>query len=300
MSRSRTGDLALLCLLSGSGWLLEHFFPRAVSLPFAGLIHFLVIGAIATVFWTFRRTSRLSFVNAGSIAFCGAILFALPAIMLGISSGAVSEFTSLALFCSIPLMTVLMLEAFDWPGLLGVGPRALPTSVLGLGGALLLFPAQLPGDWRGWIYFALIVGCCFLVAFAAIEMHKITQRVPLALIVALASFGCAALFGACVAAGGPVSASWRSVWTELLRCLVFDLPVAGLTLWLIREMHPNRLASRFLLVPLITAIEGCAATVGGISFQTGIGMALMAGCGAMLAVDGGRDEQQDVSSLHLR
>jgi hypothetical protein len=300
MNRSRTGDLALLCLLSGSGWLLEHFYPRAVPFPLSGFIHFLLIGLIATLWWVATGMPKMPAGKAAGVAFSGAILFALPAIMLGITAGAVSQFTSLTLFCSIPLMTVLMLGAFDWVGLRGLGSRALPTGVLGLGGALLLFPVQFPGEARGWIHFALIAGCCLLVAFAAIEMHRMTQDIPLAPAIALASLGSAALLVACVAAGEPVSVSWRSVAVELVHCLVFDLPVVWLTIWLIREMHPGRLAARFLIVPLITAIEGLAATVGGVTFQAGIGMTLMAACGAMMVVDLEGDEQQDASSLHLR
>ena len=299
MKSSRIAGLAALCLLSGSGWLIEQFYPREIFFPFAGFIHFTVIGTVAMLVWLATERRTLSIAKAGWIALSGMGVFALPSIAPGVSAGAVSEFTTVALFCAIPLMTVLILNASEWPGPGVAGPRALLSGVFGVGGALLLLPAQLPGAARGWIFFCLIAVCCTLVAFAGIAMHRMIQGVPIAIAVALTGFGCAAALGMYSAAIGAVAVSLRSVGFECVRCLLYDLPVMWLSIWLIREIDPGRLSARFLWVPLITAIEGYAVMRGGVDLQAGLGMILIGGSGILLIKGEARDDEQNGSSLHL-
>ena len=300
MKQSRILGLALLCVLSGSGWILLQIYPREIEFPAAGCIHFAVIGFVAMGYSFARRTSLPKSSVSGGIALAGMGVFAAPAVALGVSAGAVSEFTSVILFCSIPLLTVLTLSAFDWKGVRGVAPGALLTSVFGVGGAFLVFPGQLPGSWRGWLFFCFIAACCLLVTVSGIRMHTLIQGVPIATSIALTAFGCVVLLGACGLVTGWPSLTLRSVESECIRCLLFDLPVMWLTIWLIREVDPGRLSARFLLVPLIAAAEGYAAMGGGIGFEAGAGMILLTVSGVMLIRDEAPAGEDDVSSLHLR
>ncbi len=300
MRRSHIFGITLLCVLSGSGWILLQICPREIEFPAAGCIHFAVIGIVAAAYCLARRMSLPKGSLAVGIALAGMGVFAAPALALGVSAGALSEFTSVVLFCSIPLLTVLLLSAFDWKGVRGVAPRALLTSVFGVGGAFLVFPGQLPGSVRGWLFFSFIAACCLLVAVSGLVMHKLIRGVAVAAAVALTAFGCAALLGACGVATGWPSLTLRSLEFESLRCLLFDLPVMWLTVWLIREVDPGRLSSRFLLVPLITAAEGYAAMGGGVEFEAGAGMILLTVSGVMLIRDKASAGEDDASSLHLR
>ena len=289
----------MLCLLSGSGWVLLQVYPREIEFPFSGCIHFAVIGFIAIAYGLAKRTSLPRGSLAGGIALCGIGVFAVPALALGVSAGIVSEFTSVALFCSIPLLTVLTVSAFDWPGVRGVGPRALLTSVLGVGGALLVFPVQLSGSVRGWIFFSFVVACCMMAAVAGIAMHRLIEGIATATTVALTALGCATLLGGYGVMMGWPPLALHSVGLECVRCLLLDLPAMWLTVWLIREVDPGKLSTRFLLVPLITAVEGYGFMGGGIELEAGAGMILMAASGVMLI----RDEAptgEDTSNLHLR
>jgi hypothetical protein len=300
MKQSHILGLALLCVLSGSGWILLQIYPREIEFPAAGCIHFAVIGLVAMGYCLARRTSLPKVPVAGAIALTGMGIFAAPALALGVSAGAVSEFTSVLLFCSIPLLTVLLLSAFDWTGVRGVAPRALLTSVFGMGGAFLVFPGQLPGSVRGWLFFSVIVACCLLVAVSGIVMHKLIRSVAIATAVALTAFGCAAPLGVYGLVTGWPSLTLHSVTFESVRCLLFDLPVMWLTVWLIREVDPGRLSARFLLVPLITAAEGYAAMGGGVEFEAGVGMILLTVSGVMLIRNEASAGNDGASSLHLR
>lgn len=300
MRQSHILGMVLLCVFSGSGWILLQVYPREIEFPVAGCIHFAVIGLVAMGYCLARRTSLPKASMAGRIALAGMGVFAAPALALGVSAGAVSEFTSVELFCSIPLLTVLMLSAFDWTGVRGVAPRALLTSVFGMGGAFLVFPGQLPGSVRGWLFFSSIAACCMLVAVSGIVMHRLIRGNAIETAVALTAFGCAALLGAYGAVTGWPSLTLRSVEFESVRCLLFDLPVMWFTIWLIREVDPATLSARFLLVPLVTAAEGYAAMGGGVDLQAGAGMILLTVSGVTLIRDAASAEDDDASSLHLR
>ena len=300
MKQSHIFGLVLLCVLSGSGWILLQVYPREVEFPAAGCIHFAVIGVIAAAFCLAKRSSLPKGPLAGRIALAGMGIFAAPAVALGVSAGAISEFTSVALFCSIPLLTVLLLGAFEWTGVRGVGPRALLTSVLGMGGALLVFPAQLPGSVRGWMFFSFMAVCCLLVAVAGIAMHRLIQGVAIAIPVAFTAFGCAALLGGYGTVMGWPQVTMRSLGFECVRCLLFDLPVMWLTVWLIREVDPGRLSARFLLVPLVTAVGGYAAMGGGVELEAGVGLVLLAASGIVLIRDKAPSGDEDAFSFHLR
>ncbi|MBB5057861.1 drug/metabolite transporter (DMT)-like permease [Granulicella aggregans] len=300
MKQSHILGLVLLCVLSGSGWILLQIYPREIGFPFAGCIHFAVISVVAAGYGMAKRMALPRASIGGWITLSGMGVFAVPALARGISTGAVSEFTSLALFCSIPLLTVLLLGAFEWTGVRAVAPRALLTSVFGVGGALLVLPATLPGSTRGWIFFSFMAVCCLLVAVAGIAMHRLIQGVAVAITLALTAFGCAALLGGYGVAAGWPQLTMRLIGFECVRCLLFDLPVMWLTVWLIREVDPGRLSARFLLVPLVTAVEGYAAMSGGVELEAGVGMILLTASGILLIRDKAPSGDEDVSSLHLR
>jgi drug/metabolite transporter (DMT)-like permease len=300
MRRSHIFGITLLCVLSGSGWILLQIYPREIEFPAAGCIHFAVIGIVAAAYCLAKRTSLPKGSLAAGIALAGTGVFAGPALALGVSAGAVSEFTSVVLFCSIPLLTVLLLSAFNWTGVRGVAPRALLTSVFGMGGAFLVFPGQLPGSVRVWLIFSFIAASCLVVAISGIVIYRLIQGEAIAIAVAFTAFGCAALLGAYGVATGWPSLTLRSLEFESLRCLLFDLPVMWLTVWLIREVDPGRLSARFFLVPLITAAEGYAAMGGGIGLEAGVGMILLTVSGVVLIRDEAPAGEDDASSLHLR
>lgn len=295
MKASRLAGFLLLCLLSGSGWLLTLFYPSAIAAPFSTCIHFAMIGLIAALVWLRSRNPRVASELLFAIALAGAALFALPAVVLQITAGAVPEFFSVAMFCAISVMTVLLLGIFSGDAG-GMSPRGLIASLVGLGGALRLFPVALPASSRGWRCGILVACSCLVIALASVWMHRLVRGVATAAVVAVASLGSAVALGVYAAFLGWPVIGLHAVAVESFRCGVFDLPVVWLTMWLIREMDPKRMAARFLLAPLVTAVGGYAAMRGGVDLNACVAMALMAAGGVMLLLAG---KTEEVTSLHL-
>jgi drug/metabolite transporter (DMT)-like permease len=290
--------VAALCLIAGSGWLLVQCYPSELGYPFAGCIHFAVIGCTAALWAVAARKSgerrALAWVPLVSISIAGVCIFALPAAALQLVAGAISPAASVALFCSVPLMTVLC--ATYLPGSSGT-QRLLVPGVIGMAGALLLFSVNLPGSLWRWICFVMIVAVCLVVALASVWIHQLMQGASVAGAVAAIALSCAALLGIYGETIGWPALNVALVAGEAARCVVVDLPVVWLTVWLMREVPPARLSARFLLGPLVTVLEGYAVVRGPLPVRTLAGAALLAAGGLMLLF---KDESEELPGLRLR
>jgi len=303
----RLWGVAALCVLSGSGWILTQAWPSEMAWPLAAFVHFGVIGlsglAVPAARGGWSAVPWLRYAAAGVAGMC---LFALPGATLQFAAGKVPEFTSVAAFCAVPLMTVLAANAFaardsDASRFTGL----MVPSVAGLGGALLLFPLENPGSARRWLFLGSVLGCCAVVALAGVWLHRWMLGTSVAAAVAVVGLVSAAALGAGAARTG--WSDWWSVWwsvvgakalaAEMLRCALFDLPVVWLTVWLAREVKPERLSARFFLVPVVTAAEGYAVERGPIQVRALLALGLLAAAGVMLLV---REEPEELPGLRLR
>lgn len=291
MKSSHHAGFAILCLLSGSGWLLGQIYPGGMTFPLAGCVHFIFIGTVASAWWFRSRASLVSFKAAVILATAGAGVFALPGIATHLTNGAITQATSTALFCSISLLTLLALR-LNGPG--AAGSRSLLAGVIGVGGVVLLLSADLPGTTHGWLSFALLAGCCAAVAASGIWLHGLLRGLHLATAVALVSFGSAAMLAMGITEHTGIDLRILSI--ECIRCAVFDLPVMWLTVWLIREIPAGRLSARFILVPVVTALESYAVMRAGLDMRSVLALGAMI-VGGFLVLSG--DEEQASHSLHL-
>ena len=286
-----------LCLLSGSGWLLQQAWPSEMVWPFGSCLHFGVIGllglAVSVLRGEWREVSRRRVV---CLSLAGMCLFALPSAVLQIAAGKVPAYTSAAVFCAVPLMTVLASMAIGD----GEGSRSrglMVPSMIGLAGALLLFPVQTPGSLRRWLFLGLVVVAGIVVAIASVWVHRLMQGIGVAVTAAAIGLGSAAVLGANGASAGWPHLEAGMIAGELLRCAVFDLPLVWLLVWLTREVEPARLSARFLLVPLLTVLEGYALDSGPVEARTIAAVVLLCAGGVMLLV---RDEPEELPGLRLQ
>ena len=237
----------------------------------------------------------LSLSRAAGLGIASVYLFVLPAAALHYASGVVSETSGVGLFCTIPVMTILDVSSFGEES--GTSRGLLLPAVVALGGAFLLFPIQMPGSMREWIFFALVVACCAIVAGSNVWIHGLLKNGGSAAAVAVVGFsGALALGGYGLVLGWP-ALSGPLMAGELLRCAVFDLPAVWLTVWLMREVTPVRLSVRFLLVPLMTLLEGYAALGVRPAAKTLLELAAVLAGAAVLLI---RNEPEEIPGLHLR
>ena len=266
--------------------------------PFGSCLHFAIIGllglAVAAVGGEWRGLSWHRAVGLGSAGVC---VITVPAAVLQIVSAAVPELTSVAVFCAVPLMTVLAASALSRTAE-GTQLLALMVpSIIGLGGALLLFPVRPPGELRGWTSLGLVLACCIVVAIASVWMHRQMQGVSVAAALGLIGLGSAAVLACYAFTLGWPALTARVVTTEALRCVAFDLPLVWLLVWLTREIAPARLSARFLLVPLVTLLETYALERGPVDARTIVAVVLLCAGGAMLLF---KDEPDEIPGLRLQ
>lgn len=283
-----------LSMLAGSGWLLTQAYPSELGFPFAGCIHFAVIGLSGLLFWLRGGWKPWSLRSLTKIGMTGACIVVLPGAVIELTAGGISSFTSVALFCAIPTVTVIgagklgrneALQGFLWP------------SLVGLLGALLLFPFEIPGTRRRILCFAAVAACCVVVAMASVWMHELLCGIGVGQAVAAVGIVGALALGSYGMTRGWPKISPSVLTGEVARCAVLDLPVVWLTLWLTREVNPVRLSARFLIAPLATAAEGYAIERGPLDAVKTLALALMAAGAAMLLL---KDEAEEVPGLKLR
>ncbi len=246
--------IATLGLLSGSGWLFTSYWPRTVPLAVAASIHFALIALVGAVWLSWRHKRWPSAAHSIRLAIASLCLFALPILLIDRSSGSISELSTVAIFAGVPVMTAL------WSALLGDAlaiPAALPPGLLGWWGALLLFPLALPVSPRQTVFFALTICAAFSFAGAGLWLHRLMRGVSIADVLVIAGLSNAMAFAlAGWFSGGYTSEAIGQAAHELLRGIAYDLPLVALTLWLLRESTALRVASRTLLGPAVTVIEG--------------------------------------------
>jgi hypothetical protein len=297
MKARRVAAITLLGVLSGSGWLLQAY-PGTMGFPFAGFMHFAVICLAGAVVWLVSGRERLPLGAAAGVLAAGSCIFVLPGIVLHAVAGAVSDVTGVVIFCSIPALTVLASAALGRGGREVEGARTLlPASLLGLGGAMLLLPLDIPRSAQGWFAVAALEALCAFIALAGIAMNGMMRRVPVPAAILLVGAGGVLALGCCGLFAPWPEMSLRTILAECVRCAAFDLPLVWLSVWLIREVEPVRLAARFILSPLVTAAEGFAGMRGGVGIQGIAGMILMAAASLLLML---RRTDAEVEGLKLR
>jgi hypothetical protein len=301
-----TEGMLLLGLLSGSGWLVTQVYPSMLPSAAVGCIHLAVAGLSALAVCAIKRKvwAMPSAEFSTAIALAGACVFAMPVATLQLVEGKVPSYTCAALFCAVPLVVVLASSYASGAAesVLADARHLMVPSLIGLGGALLLFPIEAPGTVRKAAFLALVALCCVVLGVASVWMYRVLQGARLAQAVAIAALASAAALGGFeVALDGPGAVreqlTMAAVGGEALWALAVDVPVVWLTAWLLRGLAPAKASARFLLATLVTLVEGDLLLHIRPSLQDAAGLLLLC-LGALLLLYG-RDSDE-APTLTLR
>jgi hypothetical protein len=162
--------------------------------------------------------------------------------------------------------------------------NGLLPALIGLGGAALVLPFELPASAIGRIWLAALVFCAIAAGVAAVETHRLLVGLRLG-VAGGVLFGVSALMigGFCwMFPSGTGVLMVRSVSFEVLRLLAIDGPLLLLSLWLLRAMGPIGYSARLLLIPAVTVIEGMVAERPEVGFYGWTGLALAVGAAVVL------------------
>lgn len=299
MQRRHVLAFALFCLLSGSGWLVDNAYPSPLPSLERRALHDVAITLAALAFLLFKRRS-LQRIPLLRLAAASILLLGLPAFLNELTH-TVSAISGLALFALVPLFLIIGAIAFNPPA---TGPhpsRALMMpALIGFAGTLLLPSFQFPSTAHGVLLFALIIVAVLSTAAGSLWMYTLLHGLDIAPVLAIFC-GVNALFLGIVAPFVSPAISLASVLPqELLRTLALDLPQFLLFIWLLRELDPVRFGSRFLLVPLLSVIEGMILLHPPIDMRLGLGVLLMAISGGILLFANPSADSESPPSLNLR
>jgi drug/metabolite transporter (DMT)-like permease len=168
-------------------------------------------------------------------------------------SASVSQITLATLFTLVPAAVVVLAPYCNLPS----ANRLLAPAILGLAGALLLLPFTQPATLPQAALYALVLAAAVVVALASIWLHRLLASITLLDAALVCSLTTTVAFAALYLTNRtPWTVSPQLLTTEALKSLAFDLPQLLLLLWLLRELPPTRLAARYLVVPLLTVLEG--------------------------------------------
>ena len=284
MSRRVFVGFFALCVLSGSGWMLNEL---RIS-PASALTRIAAHDAFfALFFWLISRSQR----NGSKVPILwfktgawGATLLALPQVLFATAGGKVSGFTQALVFTLVPVIVVFVMGqrgafgAEDNPhGLLG-------PALAGFGGAALLLPFAFPNSTVGILLLLAMLIAAVFAGIAAVRLNSLLSQTGILRGAAIicASAAVLSLTGAIVDWVPIRPIGPKDLAIELACCLFIDGPLLWLTVWLLREMNPISFSSRYLLIPLITIVEGFILVRPGGNWVMAGGVLLLAGGGVAL------------------
>ncbi len=269
--------LAAVCLISGSMWLL----PERDTSPTSELWLLTVSMATATVLigvLNLRRSGvffsqqpwrwRLVFSGIGSL---GA-----PALLLFLGRQQLSSVMAVAIQASAPLLVALVINFTSDDS--GSQPRLGP-GLTALAGVLLVFPVALPASSHGWFGFCLYLGATCLSAASSVICHREMVREPAgrAFFVVAASNALVLLLSVLVCITATSNWPALEVAFSSANLIAITLSAGGLigVVYLLRTTSPLVVTSRFILAPLIAALEAYVLLRPTLSFRALAGAVLM-------------------------
>ena len=219
------------------------------------------------------------------------MLFALPRLAVSAAASRVTSYTETLLFMLVPLAVVFAVAHRHTDFGLDDNPlRLMLPALAALAGAALIIPFTWPASLSGELSLALILLAAVLAALAAVHLHRLLAGTELAgpdhpgteLLPAAAI-----LFGASAAILLPLgnlgsSAFPGQLTLELLRSLALQLPLALLTVWLLRAMPPIAFSTRYLFVPLTAIVESLVILRPGVTWTTALAVLLLGGGSLLL------------------
>jgi drug/metabolite transporter (DMT)-like permease len=265
------------CVLASADWLLPV--SGAGALAQQAMI-FAVIGLIGLVAGRNWKVEKL-----WQIVAAGVVLLGVPAILIQQASQHVSDVTVATVFALVPAIVALAIMQTQASGGL------FAPAILGFSGLLFVLPVGIPGSTDGRLWLGGLVLAVVMTGLGGLKVFQLLQGVSPAQTFTLLCLPNAALLLLVASLTG------QAHWSGLLSVSTAVHAVTMILLVvLFRDMAPVRLAGRYLLIPLLTVVEGYVLIHPQPTWRMGFGFVLAAvGTGGVLLARG-----TDEGSLSLR
>jgi hypothetical protein len=281
---------SLLCALSGTSWAIQDKMDGLPVLERQGIL-FGAIGLIASLLArrkAWMRRGRGWYVQV-SVAAVG--LYGLPIVIGEYSREYVAGNVRGALYAMVPVVVVLAVAAGSGGEERGVR-RFLVPALAGVGGLLLLLPLSFSKTIGGWVMLFVICTTVVLVGVMSVWLYRLLPDGELDVEFAVLGFANAAFLLGWSAVHEDMV--WRaSGLASVVSVSSFvDVVEVLLIVWLLRVMPPVRFASRYLLIPLLTVVEGFFVVRPELTVRIVSGTVLLAaGAGVLLFFNAEREER---------
>jgi len=266
-TRSTTLAFSAYVALAASSWMLQLAYPTSIGDREAEILVLLL--ALGAALLSGPRLVWYRGVGRWRTVASGLLLFGLPTLLADCSQG-ISTLVRVSLLALVPAFVVVVSPAFrgdgdDFLGLLG-------SSLVGLAGALLLLPADPALLFDKPVSALLLVGAVGSIAVGSCLGHKAMRESPLRRSLILMLGPSLLVLGLVAAVTHPAVLVPRG--GDFL-ALVWGAVEVWLLMYLLRAVPPIPLSTRYLLVPLVTALEGVAFVRPRIGWRLMLGAALL-------------------------
>jgi len=287
-----------LCLLVSSSRLLPAVAADSTSAIaqqscFYGVVAFFALMVAARRLWNRTKQHELLWLPLAGVSI---LLLGMPAVVSEWARDGLSDITQTALFALVPFVVVAIAMGREPIAGEEFGVRRFFAPALAsFGGVLLLLPFNFPVSARARIMWGVLFAATVLVGFASEWIYRLLRGFEMMEALFIVCLSNALFLAACGVAILPSCESW-SVASSLISlssfCYLLELL---LLVWLLREMHPVRLAARFLVVPLLAIVEGLIILRPAFTVRMAGGLILLAGGAGYLLFSKSRDSDAVLS-----
>ncbi len=275
MKRTAWLTFIAFCILSSGAWLI----PAPTEPDTALEQHALLYLITALILLALRSRPRWLVDHWHQwlwLSVLGIALLGLPAILAELVAGSISPFTVSAIFSLLPVSVILVLAQQDSNSdQAGDVRRFFAPALIAITGLLFLIPTDLPHSTRGIYLLPLTCGCLIVVAIASVRIYDPLQKatIPQALSIILFTNGCFLLAAAAIT--GHLSRDNLHPSALLSPSNALYLAVNVLLIVLFRNLAPLLLSTRYLLIPLLTILQGLVLLRPQLTLPMGCGLLLM-------------------------
>ena len=287
-----------LCVLVSSSRLLPAVAGDSTSSIAQQSCFYGMVGLIALLIAGRRLWARIKRRELLWLQLAGAslLLLGMPAAVSEWARDGLSDITQAALFALVPFLVVAV--AMSREPVAGEDPgvrRFFAPALAGFGGILLLLPFSFPVSVRGRIMLGVLLVAIVLVGFASEWIYRLLRGFEMMEAFSIVCLSNAVFLGAFSLANLSSFGSWSGALSLISISSLCYLLELILLIWLLREMPPVRLAARFLVVPLLTILEGLAIMRPAFTVRMAAGLMLLAGGAGYFLLSRNRDSDAVLS-----
>jgi drug/metabolite transporter (DMT)-like permease len=298
--------LLLLCFLWSLGSLRTDLLPQlsfeigksamgAQALQFA-------LAALAAALWSLARRERWPGTwDAAQAALIGLAMLVAPAMLIRLAGSSVTDATRVALFSLTPVVAVVFepyLGRPDAPQVRG----GLIAALLAVVGTLCVFPVDMPRTIGASAAFGAVIvaaGCVGVTNCWAVRVAFSLPQKTFAAFVMIATGTAALVFGVGAAFSDKSVVRIDSLLPAMGWTVAVDLPALLLLFWLMRRMTATRMATRFLIAPLMANAAALALFRPTVGLRAAFGLISIATGAAWILLARESEAETGKTTLHL-